>query len=665
MKKVLAVLIAIMMMVMMMPVAALADEVNETPAEEIVIPENLTVHYINIVKAGKVQKETLKVMVINQSLTMTARGVLNNAGGAGYRTEYNGEQMTFLNVYVLTDKDGSIVTTTEDTYSGETIGKIVAKNYMEKGISDIYIAPVYKVVKNWYIDYKYIDNISTGSGSAKNHNAVESFSHTFKEPEAQEHYRFIEWKNLETGATFQAGDKDTYTENECPRGETTEVKVYAVWQPSVSVIWHDENGEAIKEEESFQGSIGAYSFRAADKETAFRGWLDSKGNEIAETASYKAPGITYLEKTHYTVDLFAAYEEPVIEEPVIEEPIVEEPIVEEPITEEPIVEEPITEEPVVEEPVVEEPITEEPVVEEPIVEEPIIEEPVVEEPVVEEPISEEPITEEPIVEEPIVEEPIIEEPIVEEPIVEEPTIEEPIVEEPVVEEPIDEEPVVEEPIVEEPTIEEPIVEEPVVEEPVAGEPETEEPVAEEPVKEEKEKKESKPAVVKNDNKDNDNSNSEPEITEESEPEITIETENEIPLSGQVEEEIAADAVPLANYKAEPEMAAAVPEREGTWALVNLILSVATVIGAALHTVSYFINREKEDEETVTEKRFSVRIASIAAAIVSVIAFILTEDMRNRMVLLDRWTLMMAVIAMIAGVAMILGRRNEEKESSRN
>ena len=31
MKKVLAVLIAIMMMVMMMPVAALADEVNETP----------------------------------------------------------------------------------------------------------------------------------------------------------------------------------------------------------------------------------------------------------------------------------------------------------------------------------------------------------------------------------------------------------------------------------------------------------------------------------------------------------------------------------------------------------------------------------------------------------------------------------------------------------
>ena len=536
MKKVLAVLIAIMMIVMMMPVAALADEVNETPAEEIVIPENLTVHYINIVKAGKVQKETLKVMVINQSLTMTARGVLNNAGGAGYRTEYNGEQMTFLNVYVLTDKDGSIVTTTEDTYSGETIGKIVAKNYMEKGISDIYVAPVYKVVKNWYIDYKYMDNISTGSGSAKNHNAVESFSHTFKEPEAQEHYRFIEWKNFETGATFQAGDKDTYTENECPRGETTEVKVYAVWQPSVSVVWHDENGDVIKEEESFQGSIGAYSFRAEDKETAFRGWLDKNGNEVAETASYEAPAETHIEKTHYTVDLFAAYEEPVIEEPVVEEPITEEPVVEEPI---------------------------------------------------------------------------------------------------------------------------------------ADEPETEEPVAEEPVKEEKEKKESKPAAVKNDNKNDgskkNNNDSQDKDAGISEPEQDTEevTVNNVPLAGQIEEEIVADAVPLANYKAEPEMAAAVPERKGTWALVNLILVVATVLGAALHTVSYFINREKEDEETVTEKRFSVRIASIAGAIVSVIAFILTEDMRNRMVLLDRWTLMMAVIAMIAGAAMILGRRNEEKESSRN
>ena len=639
MKKVLAVLIAIMMMVMMMPVAALADEVNETSAEEIVIPENLTVHYINIVKAGKVQKETLKVMVINQSLTMTAKGVLNNAGGAGYRTEYNGEQMTFLNVYVLTDKDGSIVTTTEDTYSGETIGKIVAKNYMEKGISDIYVAPVYKVVKNWYIDYKYIDNISTGSGSAKNHNAVESFTHTFKEPEAQEHYRFIEWKNFETGSTFQAGDKDTYTENECPRGETTEVNVYAVWQPSVSVVWHDENSEIIKEEESFQGSIGAYSFRAEDKETAFRGWLDKNGNEVAETANYEAPAETHLEKTHYTVDLFAAYEEPVIEEPVIEEPIVEEPVIEEPITEEPVIEEPA----------VEEPIVEEPITEEPIVEEPIVEEPVTEEPVVEEPITEEPVTEEPVVEEPVVEEPITEEPVVEEPIVEEPVVEEPIVEEPVTEEPV---------------VEEPIADEPETEEPVVDEPETEEPVAEEPAKEEK--KESKPAAVKNDNKDNDNSNSEPEITEETEPEITVETENEIPLAGQVEEDIVADAVPLANYKAEPEMAAAVPERQGTWALVNLILSVATVIGAALHTVNYFINREKEDEEeTVKEKRFSVRIASIAAAIVSVIAFILTEDMRNRMVLLDRWTLMMAVIAMIAGAAMILGRRNEEKESSRN
>ena len=261
--------------------------------------------------------------------------------------------------------------------------------------------------------------------------------------------------------------------------------------------------------------------------------------------------------------------------------------------------------------------------------------------------------------------PLSEEPITEEPVAEEPIVEEPITEEPVVEEPVIEEPITEEPVVEEPLAEEPVVEESTTEEPVADEPETEEPIAEEPVKEEKEKKESKPAAVKNDNKDNDNSNSEPEITEEIEPEITVETENEIPLAGQVEEEIVADAVPLANYKAEPEMAAAVPERKGTWALVNLILVVATVLGAALHTVSYFINREKEDEETVTEKRFSVRIASIAAAIVSVIAFILTEDMRNRMVLLDRWTLMMAVIAMIAGAAMILGRRNEEKESSRN
>ncbi|MBR4743405.1 MAG: InlB B-repeat-containing protein, partial [Oscillospiraceae bacterium] len=127
-------------------------------------------------------------------------------------------------------------------------------------------------------------------------------------------------------------------------------------------------------------------------------------------------------------------EEPAAEEPVVEEPAAEEPVAEEPAAEEPVVEEPVAEEPVVEEPVAE-PVVETPVVTEPVVDAPVeeakasvVEEPVAE-PVVEEPVAE-PVVETPVVTEPVVDAPIEEAkaPVVEEPVVETPVVTEPVVE---------------------------------------------------------------------------------------------------------------------------------------------------------------------------------------------------------------------------------------------
>ena len=165
MRKVLAILTVILMMVMVFPASALTEEAVEEPQEvqEIVIPDKLTVHIVGFIKAGKLVTGASMDLVKGQSKLISV--FINKVGGKNHRSENNGEMHTFLNGFVFTDENGSIMTTTENVYSGETIAKIIANDYINNGIGDIYIAPVYHVVKNWYLDYIYIDNISTGSRS--------------------------------------------------------------------------------------------------------------------------------------------------------------------------------------------------------------------------------------------------------------------------------------------------------------------------------------------------------------------------------------------------------------------------------------------------------------------------------------------------------------------
>ena len=140
---------------------------------------------------------------------------------------------------------------------------------------------------------------------------------------------------------------------------------------------------------------------------------------------------------------------------------------------------------------------------------------------------------------------------------------------------------------------------------------------------------------------------EPEVEPEAGPEVTPEEpQPAAPDAGPVEE-IADGETPLA--------------MGGAWALVNLILTVLTVLGSILLLIGYIgkkqkeredengnviLNAEGEAETDDIKKKGGWRLASIIPAVAAVIAFILTENMRLPMVLVDKWTLLMVIIALV-------------------
>ena len=119
----------------------------------------------------------------------------------------------------------------------------------------------------------------------------------------------------------------------------------------------------------------------------------------------------------------------------------------------------------------------------------------------------------------------------------------------------------------------------------------------------------------------------------------------------------------------------VPMAAPAWALLNLILSLLTVLGS-LFLLSGLFGKKKEEAtdengnlilddngESVMNRikqRTGWRITSLLPAIGSVIAFILTENMRNPMVLVDRWTLLMVIIAVIQILVMMLSKKKVEE-----
>ncbi len=100
----------------------------------------------------------------------------------------------------------------------------------------------------------------------------------------------------------------------------------------------------------------------------------------------------------------------------------------------------------------------------------------------------------------------------------------------------------------------------------------------------------------------------------------------------------------------------------------------TVLGSAVLLVTWFTRRKQREEEqeeaTEREQRKEVkrhglvRLFSLIPALGAVIAFVLTENMKNPMAFTDKWTLLMVVIFVIQLVVMLLARKSDENRGQR-
>lgn len=106
--------------------------------------------------------------------------------------------------------------------------------------------------------------------------------------------------------------------------------------------------------------------------------------------------------------------------------------------------------------------------------------------------------------------------------------------------------------------------------------------------------------------------------------------------------------------------------EGSWALINLICAILSCIIAV---VLLFIKKKTDDEEeeyTDEEKKDihgirRFKIYSILVGIISVIAFILTEDMTLPMILIDKWTILMVILLLVNVINIFVMRKKSKEE----
>ncbi len=108
--------------------------------------------------------------------------------------------------------------------------------------------------------------------------------------------------------------------------------------------------------------------------------------------------------------------------------------------------------------------------------------------------------------------------------------------------------------------------------------------------------------------------------------------------------------------------AATPLAGPTWALLNLILAIATALASLLMLIGY-LGKKKQMEDGIvvreTKKHGAVRLLTLLPGIGGIVAFILTENMRNPMVFTDRWTLLMVIIAAVQLVLVLLGIKRDK------
>ena len=114
-----------------------------------------------------------------------------------------------------------------------------------------------------------------------------------------------------------------------------------------------------------------------------------------------------------------------------------------------------------------------------------------------------------------------------------------------------------------------------------------------------------------------------------------------------------------------------PLAAGTWALLNLIAAIATALGAI---VALFRKKEDENEDEQNDKpkdededdnrgkkMLAAKIVGALTGVAAPITFLLTEDMSQQMAMVDKWTILMAVMLVVQIVAAVFNKKASELE----
>ena len=148
--------------------------------------------------------------------------------------------------------------------------------------ADFYYYLKWNVEKAPILEFNYIDNISTGSGSWSNTNgSTAGYSHTFRKPEDQDHFSFLYWAIDNT--TFNDGDTFNYSFDGKPRNSKEIINAYAWWQPSITLNLYDGD-ELLSSQEDFESV--SINVEPTKEGYIFDGWVDEEGNKVSATTFY-------------------------------------------------------------------------------------------------------------------------------------------------------------------------------------------------------------------------------------------------------------------------------------------------------------------------------------------------------------------------------------------
>ena len=102
-----------------------------------------------------------------------------------------------------------------------------------------------------------------------------------------------------------------------------------------------------------------------------------------------------------------------------------------------------------------------------------------------------------------------------------------------------------------------------------------------------------------------------------------------------------------------------------WALLNLMLTIVTVLMMIALAVTYFIPGRDENElgSTKIRKNPGTRLLTVAAAASAIILFLLTENMALPMTIADKWTIWHIVITAAASFLTMISKKTYEDEKA--